>query len=136
MAEAAYSRSFHRSHRWDLEWQDDVDVLALGEGVQVKVLYRNPETDDLDLLIKFPPGYAEPRHTHDSVHSVLALEGLQIAEGEAMHPGDYVYGGANTPHGPFEYPEDAWYCFLSRAVSNSPCPCRSRNRDRRGASAS
>ena len=117
MGKVAYSKSFHRSHRWDAEWHDS-DVLALGKGVQVKNLYRNPETDDIDVLIKFPPGYVEPRHTHDSVHSVLVLEGLQIAEGEAMHPGDYVYGGANTPHGPFEYPEGCvvFACFRGRSA--------------------
>lgn len=96
---------FHRAHRWQLDWQDDVDVLALGNGVQVKVLYQDRDTGQTDLLIKFPPGYVEPRHVHDSVHSVVVLEGLQIAEGESMHPGDYVFGGANTEHGPFEYPE-------------------------------
>jgi anti-sigma factor ChrR (cupin superfamily) len=96
---------FHRAHRWELEWQDDAEVLTLGQGVQVKILYRDAGTQHTDMLIKFPPGYVEPRHAHDSVHSVIVLEGLQVAEGEHMHPGDYVFGGANTPHGPFEYPE-------------------------------
>ena len=96
---------FQRVHRWDLDWEDDTDLLSLGQGVQVKVLRRDPETQHADMLIKFPPGYVEPRHAHDSVHSVIVLEGLQIAEGEHMHPGDYVFGGGATPHGPFEYPE-------------------------------
>lgn len=96
---------FHRAHRWEVDWQDDVDILTLGHGVQVKVLYQDQEAQLTDLLIRFPPGYVEPRHTHDSSHSVIVLEGLQIAEGDHMHPGDYVFGGANTAHGPFEYPE-------------------------------
>ena len=96
---------FHTAHRWDFDWQDDVDVLTLGKGVQVKVYYQDPETQQLDLLIKFPPGYVEPRHTHDSSHSVVVLEGLQIAAGEPMRPGDYVWARGDEPHGPFEYPE-------------------------------
>lgn len=96
---------FYRVHRWDVDWQDDVDILTLGHGVQVKVLHQDAETQLTDILIKFPPGYVEPRHTHDSEHSVVVLEGLQIAEGEHLHAGDYVFGGANLPHGPFEYPE-------------------------------
>ncbi|HEU4916609.1 MAG TPA: hypothetical protein VFV13_08595, partial [Acidimicrobiia bacterium] len=26
--------AFHFAHRWELDWQDDVDVLTLGHGVQ------------------------------------------------------------------------------------------------------
>ncbi len=80
-------------------------MFALGEGVQVKVLHSDPSTQQVDLLVKFPAGYVEPRHVHDSTHSVAVLDGLQIAEGETMRPGDYVFGAANVPHGPFEYPE-------------------------------
>jgi hypothetical protein len=31
--------TFHTAHRWELEWQDDIDVLTLGNGVQVKILF-------------------------------------------------------------------------------------------------
>jgi anti-sigma factor ChrR (cupin superfamily) len=96
---------FHIAHRWDLDWQDDVDVLTLGRGVQVKVLYQDPETQHTDMLVKFPPGYVEPQHAHDSSHSVIVMEGLQIAEGEPLRPGDFVFAGTNDTHGPFEYPE-------------------------------
>ena len=36
-------KPFHTAHRWELEWQDDVDVLSLRSGVQVKVFYSDPE---------------------------------------------------------------------------------------------
>ena len=100
------NRSFHTARRWELEWQDDVDVLTLGQGVQVKVLHRSLDNQHVDMLVKFPPGYVEPAHAHDSTHSIVVLEGLQIAEGEHLHAGDYVWSGAqNEVHGPFEYPE-------------------------------
>ena len=99
------AKGFHTAHRWDLEWRDDVDVLSLGHGVQVKVLYEDRDNQHTDMLIKFPPGYVEPAHAHDSSHSVVVLEGLQIVQGEHMRPGDYVFGGPETVHGPFEYPE-------------------------------
>jgi anti-sigma factor ChrR (cupin superfamily) len=98
-------KSFHTAHRWDVDWQDDVDVLTLGKGVQVKIFYHDPETKHTDMLVKFPPGYVEPRHTHESSHSVLVVEGLQIVNGEQMRPGDYVWASGEEPHGPFEYPE-------------------------------
>lgn len=98
-------KAFHTAHRWDLGWKDDVDILTLGEGVQVKIYYQDPDTQHTDMLIKFPPGYVEPEHTHDSSHSVIVLEGVQIVGGEEMRPGDYVWSDGSEPHGPFEYPE-------------------------------
>ena len=41
-------------------------------------------------MLEFPRGYVEPVHTHDSSHSIIVLEGLQIAGGEPMHPGDHT----------------------------------------------
>ena len=32
-------KHWHTAHRWDLDWEDDVDILTLGHGVRVKVLY-------------------------------------------------------------------------------------------------
>lgn len=98
-------KDFHTAHRWELDWEDDVDVLTLRNGVQVKILYQDPETEHTDMLIKFPPGYVEPEHVHDSSHSVIVLEGEQIVRGEPMRPGDYVWASGPEPHGPFEYPE-------------------------------
>jgi anti-sigma factor ChrR (cupin superfamily) len=97
--------TFHTAHRWELEWQDDIDVLTLGNGVQVKILFEDAESELLDLLIKFPPGYVEPEHVHHSTHSIFVHEGLQIVRGEHQRPGDYLWAAADEPHGPFEYPE-------------------------------
>lgn len=99
------SEAYHTAHRWEIDWEDDVDVLTLRQGVQVKIYHQDPETEHTDMLIKFPPGYVEPEHNHDSSHSVVVLEGLQIANGEPMRPGDYVWASGEEPHGPFEYPE-------------------------------
>lgn len=117
-AQRSKASSLFRAHASDLEWKDDLDVFNLGEGVQVKLLRRDSKAGLIDLLVKFPAGYIEPRHVHDSTHSVVVLEGLQIAEGEPMRPGDYVFGGANTPHGPFEYPEGCvvFASFRGRSV--------------------
>lgn len=47
------NKNFHTANRWDLEWQDDVDVLTLRNGVQVKVLYEDADAGHTDMLIKF-----------------------------------------------------------------------------------
>lgn len=96
---------FHLAHRWELDWEDDVDLLTLRNGVKVKVLFEAPDGDQVDMLIRFPAGYVEPEHTHDSSHSVLVLEGEQVVRGEPLRPGDYLWAAGPEPHGPFEYPE-------------------------------
>jgi quercetin dioxygenase-like cupin family protein len=98
-------KGFLTVHAEDVEWQDDHDLLALGEGVQVKVLHEDREAGLIDMLVKFPAGYVEPEHAHDSCHSICVLEGVQIVGGEHMRPGDYVWADANVVHGPYEYPE-------------------------------
>jgi len=97
--------AWHTAHRWEFEWQDDVNVLSLRAGVQVKILYQNEATEHTDMLVKFPSGYVEPRHNHESSHSIMVLEGTQIAEGTPLRPGDYCWASGERAHGPFEYPE-------------------------------
>ena len=50
------SSPFHIAHRWDSEWQADTDVLTLGNGVTVKILYEDKENQHVDMLVRFPPG--------------------------------------------------------------------------------
>ena len=67
------------------------------------------------MLIKFPPGYVEPEHVHESSHSIVVLEGVQIVKGVHLRPGDYVWASGPEPHGPYEYPETAWCSRRSAA---------------------
>ena len=105
MGGAAVGNGYRVVKRWETEWQDDVDVLALPKGVQVKVLHDDRERKELDLLVHFPPGYYEPPHNHASSHGTIVLEGTQIVGGVHLQPGDYGYGPADKVHGPFDYPE-------------------------------
>jgi anti-sigma factor ChrR (cupin superfamily) len=111
-------KPFHTAHRWDLQWQDDVDVLSLRDGVQVKVFYEDPELGVADMLIKFPPGYVEPEHAHASSHSIVVLEGAQLVRGVHLHPGDYVWAAGPEPHGPYEYPEGCVVFASFRGLSS------------------
>lgn len=99
------TKEFHTAHRWEIDWQDDVDVLSLQGGVQVKIFFEDREIGVTDMLVKFPPGYVEPEHTHESSHSIVVLEGAQIVKGDHLHTGDYVWASGPEPHGPYEYPE-------------------------------
>ena len=86
-----------------IDWGDE-DVLTLPEGVRAKVLHRNDAEGRTDLLVKFPPGYVEPAHTHQGAHASIVLDGRMLVHGEELMPGDYFYGH-KVEHGPMEYPD-------------------------------
>ena len=87
-----------------LPWDED-GPLALPEGVRCKTLDRDESSGRVDLIVQFPKGYVEPRHTHASCHSGVILAGKMLIHGKVLEPGDYLFGPANEAHGPMEYPE-------------------------------
>lgn len=86
-----------------LDWEDG-DVLTLPEGVKVHILNENDPEGRVDLIVKFPPGYVEPEHTHQGAHASLILDGRMLVHGHELTPGDYFYGH-KVDHGPMEYPD-------------------------------
>ena len=104
-----------------VDW-DDHDVFDLPEGLKVKVVHENEAEDRTDVLVKYPPGYVEPRHTHESAHACLILEGRMLVHGHELTAGDYIYGH-EVPHGPMEFP-DGGINFCS-FVGGSPIHRRS-----------
>jgi hypothetical protein len=72
---------------------DGRKILGLPPGVKVKIIVegRDPVSDRVDKFVEFPPGYTEPRHTHEYYHSTLVLEGEMHVAGKVLKPGDYVY---------------------------------------------
>jgi len=87
----APKRDFVDLYTKELDGQDDT-ILALPKGVKVKILFEDPEVGRQDIMVKFPPGYREPLHTHESSHSTVVLEGKMCVAGKELGPGDYVFG--------------------------------------------
>jgi hypothetical protein len=90
-----YDHTFKAIHDHEVEWESDDarGLLTLPEGVQVKVLNYDPVMKRLDMKQRFPKGYVEPRHTHESWHSILVLKGRMCVAGKDLRPGDYVLYG-------------------------------------------
>lgn len=107
MADDLFDTRFIALNSDGIAWEDAsaVDDIPppLGE---VKVL-RRFETDDhaVDLLLRLPPGFVEPRHSHSGEHTVVVLQGRMLVDGKTLYPGDYFYARRDEPHGPFEYPD-------------------------------
>jgi hypothetical protein len=91
----------------EIEWQDGEKIMGLPPGVKVKIIAEGEDgvSERVDKMVKFPPGYVEPRHTHDYYHSTLVLEGEMHVAGKILTRGGYVYGGPDEPHGPYHYPK-------------------------------
>jgi anti-sigma factor ChrR (cupin superfamily) len=102
----------------DIPWEDDTR-LDLPKGVKMKILFEDPEIGRQDVLVKFPPGYVEPLHTHESSHSIVVLEGKMCVAGKELVPGDYVFGW-DKEHGPYHYPEGCtvFVTFLGKGISH------------------
>lgn len=86
-----------------IDWESG-DLLTLPEGVEVHILNENDPEGRTDLLVKFPPGYVEPTHTHEGAHASMIVEGRMLVHGHELTPGDYFYG-QKVEHGPMEYPD-------------------------------
>jgi hypothetical protein len=101
-----YSRTFRAIYDHEIPWESDDSrgILTLPKGVQVKVLNYDPVMGRIDMKQRFPAGYVEPKHTHNSWHSILVTKGRMCVAGKDLRPGDYVFGW-DIPHGPYEYPD-------------------------------
>ena len=105
-AATGYDRTFKAIYDHEVPWEsDDVrGLLKLPPGVKVKVLNYDPVMKRIDMKQRFPAGYVEPAHIHDSWHSILVTKGRMCVAGKDLRPGDYVFGW-DIPHGPYEYPD-------------------------------
>ena len=82
--------TFKAIYDHEIPWEnDDVrGILKLPPGVQVKVLNYDPVMKRIDMKQRFPAGYVEPAHTHQSWHSILVLKGRMCVAGKDLHPGE------------------------------------------------
>ena len=98
--------TFRAIYDHEVEWESDDarGLLKLPPGLKVKVLNYDPVMKRTDMKLRFPAGYVEPAHTHNSWHSILVTKGRMCVAGKDLRPGDYVFGW-DIPHGPYEYPD-------------------------------
>ena len=112
------AEKFLTVHTGGLEWEDGENIIGLPPGVEVKIVAEGYDdvSERVDKFVKFPPGYTEPLHIHDHLHSTLVIEGEMHVHGKILKPGDFVFGGPGEQHGPFHYPVGCTVFSCSRAV--------------------
>ena len=80
----------------DVQWQ-----AGPYPGVELKILYRNPETGGVVVLRKFLAGTTVPAHVHPAANeSVYVLEGNWIEDGQRHGPGTFFFVAKGQRHGP------------------------------------
>jgi quercetin dioxygenase-like cupin family protein len=87
----------------DAPWESAAP-LGLPPGVVWRP-YELTDEGDGAILVKFPPGYVEPRHVHEAEHFDVIIEGEMHVDGKVLCRGDYLHGFPNKPHGPMAYPK-------------------------------
>jgi anti-sigma factor ChrR (cupin superfamily) len=72
-------------------------------GVEVKVLYNDPDSGMLTVLSRMTPGSFIPLHTHTDVEQTYVLEGSLVDEQGAVTAGNFVWrpgGNTHVAHAP------------------------------------
>jgi len=74
------------------------DWQQLLEGVDRKILFRDPAAGTESYLLRFAPGASIPAHEHRLSEHCLMIEGEVVIDGRRFGPGDFQAIPAGTPH--------------------------------------
>jgi quercetin dioxygenase-like cupin family protein len=84
------------THADDKPWQP-----GPYEGVELKILHRNPATGGVVVLRKFKAGTTVPAHTHPLANEwAYVLSGEWQESGVTYKPGTTFFAPKGEPHGP------------------------------------
>lgn len=68
------------------------------EGIEMKVLYKDPDAGRSTILFRMAPGSVVPLHMHTEVEQTLMLEGSLVDEQGACTAGNFVWRPAGNTH--------------------------------------
>ena len=97
----------------DLAWEP-VDVAGLPAGIEARALHLNPRTQMSSSLIRYPQGFEEPRHYHETCgHYIYVLEGRIESPDGPLTPGMFTYAAPKEAHGPYRVVEPSQVLFYT-----------------------
>lgn len=84
--------------RSDVAWKP-TENPALPEGLESRRIHTDARTDAGAAVLRFPAGYAEPRHYHTTAgHSIYVLKGRIRFAGIEAPAGDFLYTPPDVVH--------------------------------------
>lgn len=78
--------------------KDEGQWEQLQEGVLIKRLYQDPDSQAVTSIWRLEPGIRVESHFHDMDEECLVLEGELHVGKEILQPGDYLLGEKGTGH--------------------------------------
>ena len=85
----------------ELEWAR-LEMEGMPPGLQLRSLHQNPRTKMNSATVKYPKGFREPRHHHETCgHYIYVLKGRLNSPGGDLLPGMFTYAAPKEPHGPY-----------------------------------
>jgi quercetin dioxygenase-like cupin family protein len=86
-----------------VELEPDQSVIY-DRDIGLRVLYRNPDSGAVHLLIRYPAGLRTKLHRHTAAHTIVVLEGRLEVHGQVVGPGAYCHfpAGEAMQHAPAE----------------------------------
>ena len=91
------------------------EQFGLPEGCEYRIFKDDEGDGERAVMVRFPPGYLEPRHQHESEHWGIVVDGEMHVDGHILRKGDFHHAPANIPHGPFFYPKGCIVFGTTRA---------------------
>ncbi len=99
---------FHNVRLEDGEW------VQFAEGVSIKKLYVDHNSEAVTSLVKLDPGARLPRRRQAGIEENVVIEGDCRVNGEILKPGDYRRGAAGTIDGEVTTEHGTIFLMISR----------------------
>jgi quercetin dioxygenase-like cupin family protein len=86
-----------------VELEPDQSVIY-DRDIDLRLLYRDPDTGAVHYLIRYPVGLRTKLHRHTAAHTIVVLEGRLEVNGQLVGPGAYCHfpAGEAMRHAPAE----------------------------------
>ena len=91
----------------------DIPWRTMGPGIQVKLLYADPDRKYRTTLVRMDPGAYMPKHHHKEIEELFILSGELHVQGQIARAGDYCRAEADTVHEAAFTPSGAMFLAIA-----------------------
>jgi quercetin dioxygenase-like cupin family protein len=75
---------------------EDAQPAIYDRPIGIRLLYQDPRSGAEHYLVRYPAGLRAQRHRHGAAHTIVVIEGLLHADGQALPAGSYAHFPAGT----------------------------------------